>query len=134
HIVNQLLILVTFGIFTPWAICRMATFMYENTEVNGQRGRLTFSGDGATLLGTYILGAILTSCTLGIYGAWFANDVFAFFWENTRLDGRPYGFRKDPGGFLGTYIITMILNMITCGIYYPWGIGAIMRWEAERVT
>src|SRR5262249_41089151 len=82
HIVNQILVMLTFGIYTPWAICRMATFMYENTEVNGQRGRLTFAGDGAALLGTYILGAILTSCTFGIYGAWFANDLFAFFWEN----------------------------------------------------
>ena len=134
HIVNQILTALTLGIYTPWALCRMATFMYENTEVNGQRGRLTFTGDGATLLGTYIIGAILTSCTFGIYGAWLANDIFAFFWQGTKLDGRPFGFKKDPGGFLGTYIITVILNMITCGIYYPWGICNIIRWETERVA
>ena len=49
--------------YAPWAICSMTRFVYENTEVNGQKGRLTFDGDGATLLGTYIVGAILTQNT-----------------------------------------------------------------------
>ena len=74
------------------------------------------------------------ACTCGIYGAWFANDIFAFYWENSKLDGRGFGFRKDPGGFLGTYILTVILNMCTFGIYFPWGICNILKWEAERVS
>jgi hypothetical protein len=134
HLINALLIAVTFGIYTPWAFCRLYRFMYENTTVNGQPGRLTFTGDGGELLGKYILGMILTICTFYIYGAWFVNDLFAFFWENTKLDGRGFGFRKDPGGFLGTYILTMILTMCTAGIYYPWGICNILKWEAERVA
>jgi hypothetical protein len=134
HLINTLLIAVTFGIYTPWAMCRLFRFMYDNTLVNGQPARMTFTGDGAELLGRYIIGAILTSCTFGIYGAWFANDLFAFFWENTKLDGRGFGFRKDPGGFLGTYILTLILTMCTFGIYYPWGICNIIKWEAERVS
>jgi uncharacterized membrane protein YjgN (DUF898 family) len=134
YLLNTLLIALTFGIFTPWAICRLVRFMYENTTVNGQPGRLTFTGDGGELLGKYILGVILMICTLYIYGAWFANDLFAFFWENTKLDGRGFGFRKDPGGFLGTYILTIILTMCTFGIYYPWGICNILKWEAERVA
>ena len=115
-------------------MCRMYKFMYENTLVNGQPNRLTFTGDGGELLGKYILGIILMACTMYIYGAWFANDLFAFFWENTKLDGRAFGFRKDPGGFLGTYILTIILTMCTGGIYFPWGICNILKWEAERVT
>ena len=134
HLVNALLCGLTFGIYTPWAICKMLKFMYENTTVNGQPGRLTFDGDGGTLLGKYILGVLLTACTFYIYGAWFANDIFAFVWENTKLDGRGYSFRKDPGGFLGTYILTMVLTMCTGGIYYPWGICNILKWESERIA
>jgi hypothetical protein len=132
--VNMILVSITFGIYAPWAVCKMWAWVDENTEVNGQRGRLTFHGDGATLLGKWIVGTILTSCTGGIYGAWFANDIFAFYWENTKLDGRGFGFRKDPGGFLGTYILTAILSYCTLGIYLPWGMCNIIKWECERVS
>jgi uncharacterized membrane protein YjgN (DUF898 family) len=133
-IVPMLLTYCTFGIYGPWMIVKLWTWVYENVEVNGQRGRLTFQGDGGTLLGKWILGAILTYCTLGIYGAWFANDIFAFYWENSKIDGRGFGFRKDPGGFLGTYILTVILTYCTAGIYGPWGFCNILKWECERVT
>jgi hypothetical protein len=132
--INSLLIGLTLGIYTPWAIVKLKHFLCENVRVAGQPGRLSFHGDGGTLLGTYILGAILTECTLGIYGPWFANDVFAFMWDNTKLDGRQYQFKKDPGGFFGTYLLAIILTMCTLGIYYPWGICNILKWEAERVT
>ena len=132
--VPALLTSLTMGIYTPWMLCRYWAFVSEHTEVNGQRGRLTFSGDGGTLLGKFIVGYILTACTCGIYGAWFANDIFAFYWENSKIDGRGFGFRKDPGGFLGTYILTAILSYCTLFIYLPWGLCNIVRWEYERVT
>jgi Bacterial protein of unknown function (DUF898) len=132
--VNVLLIAITFGIYTPWALVNLKKWTYENVEVGGQRGRLTFDGDGGTLFGTYLLGMILTYCTFGIYGAWLANDIFAFYWDNTKLDGRGFSFKKDPGGFLGTYILTVILCMCTLYIYLPWGICNLFKWEAERVT
>ena len=133
-VVNTLLTSITCGIYTPWAIVRMREFVDSKVLVGGQPNRLTFHGDPASLLGTYILGAILTNVTCGIYGPWFVNDIFAFMWENTKLDGRPFQFRKDPGGFFGTYLLAVILSSITCGIYYPWGICNIFKWEAERVA
>jgi hypothetical protein len=132
--VPALLTGLTMGIYTPWMWCAYWRYCCEQTEVNGQRGRLAFGGDGGTLLGKFIVGYILTACTCGIYGAWFANDIFAFYWENLKIDGRGFQFRKDPGGFLGTYILTAILTYCTLGIYLPWGICNINRWECERVT
>jgi hypothetical protein len=132
--VNLLLVSITFGIYTPWALVNLKKWTYENVEVGGQRGRLTFHGDGGTLFGTYLLGMILTCCTFFIYGAWLANDIFAFYWDNTKLDGRGFAFKKDPGGFLGTYILTMLLSFCTAYIYLPWGICNLLKWEAERVT
>ena len=132
--VPLLLTYITMGIYGPWMVVKMWSWQYENIEVNGQRGRLTFHGDGGTLLGKWILGVILTYCTAGIYGAWFVNDIFAFYWESSKIDGRGFAFRKDPGGFLGTYILTMILTYCTGGIYAPWGMCNIIKWESERVT
>jgi len=133
-VINAILTNITCGIYTPWAMVRMKQFVDSKLLVNGQPNRVTFHGDPASLLGTYILGAILTSITCGIYGPWFANDLFAFMWENTKLDGRPYQFRKDPGGFFGTYLLNIILSYITCGIYTPWAICNILKWEADRVA
>ena len=124
----------TLGIYSPWMYVKYWSWIYENVEVNGQRGRLVFQGDAGTLLGKFIVGMILTYCTLGIYGAWLVNDIFEFYWEGTKLDGRGFSFRKDPGGFLGTYIITAILSICTLYIYLPWGFCNILRWEAERVA
>ncbi|MRG97343.1 DUF898 family protein [Polyangium spumosum] len=133
-VLNTILTSVTCGIYTPWAIVRMKEFVHSKVLVGGQPNRLTFHGDPASLLGTYILGLILMYCTLGIYGPWFANNLFAFMWENTKLDGRGYQFRKDPGGFFGTYLLTVLFTYLSCGIYYPWGICNILKWEAERVA
>lgn len=36
-IVNLLLIMVTFGIFTPWAIVRSKRYLYSHTELSGSR-------------------------------------------------------------------------------------------------
>lgn len=132
--VSALLCAITFGLYTPWMIVRLKKFAYEHTTVNGQPGRLTFHGDGAALLGTYILGMILTCITFGIYGPWFANNIFAFMWENTRIDGRPFRFNKDPGGFFGTYLVVIVLSYCTLGLYTPWGICKMLKWEAERVS
>jgi hypothetical protein len=132
--VNLLLMQITFGIYTPWALVNLKKWTYANVEVGGQRGRLTFDGDGGTLFGTYLLGMLLTYCTLGIYGAWLVNDILAFYWENTKLDGRGFAFKKDPGGFLGTYILTLLLSYCTMYIYFPWGICNLLKWEAERVA
>ncbi len=135
HLVTMLLCLVTLGFYTPWAIARYVRFMYENTEVNGQRGRLTFAGDGGSFFVSWLLGHILTQLTCYIYGAWYLNDVFAFIWENTRLDGtKTFSFRKDGGGFLGTWLLTVVLTYFTSGIYFPWGACQIIRWETERVV
>jgi hypothetical protein len=132
--VSMLLCMITFGIYTPWMMVRLKKFAYENTAVNGQKGRLTFTGEGGTLLGTYILGVILTYLTIGIYGPWFANNIFAFMWDNTQLDQRPFRFNKDPGGFFVTYLVVIVLTYCTAGIYTPWGVCKMLKWEAERVS
>jgi hypothetical protein len=132
-IINSILTAITCGIYTPWAIVKSSEFVHSKVLVNGQPNRFTFHGDPTALLGTYILGVILTSLCF-VYGPWFVNDLFAFMWENTRLDGRPFQFRKDPGGFFGTYLLAVILSYLTCGIYASWGYCNILKWEAERVA
>ena len=132
--VNILLTNITFGIYFPWAYVNYKKFVYANTLVNGQPNRLTFTGSAGDLLGKYILGSLLTYCTLGIYMFWFMNDIFAFQWENTQLDGRPFRFNRDPGGLFGALILNYLLTYCTLGIYAPWMMCNLLKWEAEHVS
>jgi uncharacterized membrane protein YjgN (DUF898 family) len=132
--VNGLLTGITLGIYAPWAMVKVKKFVCANTLVGGQPGRLVFEGEGGALFVTYLVGMLLTMVTCGIYVFWFANNMFAFMWENMKLDGRAYQFRKDPGGFFGTYLLNMLLAGITFYIYLPWAICNIFKWEAERVA
>jgi hypothetical protein len=132
--VNLGLCMVTFGIYAPWAIVAIRKYLYANISVGGRPGRLTFEGSPGELFGKFIVGILLTYCTLGIYSLWFAQDMFAFKWENTKIDGRPFGFRKDVGGFFGTYLVNVLLTYVTCGIYAPWMMCNLVKWESEHVS
>ena len=131
--INYLLQIVTCGIYFPWSLVALRKYFFEHVEVGGRAGRLTFVGDGASLLGTYILGMLLTYCSALIYLPWFANDLMAFRWENARLDGNAFTFKKDPGGFFGTAFVNLILTACTLYIYGPWAICNVWKWEAEHV-
>ena len=131
--VNALLSVLTLYIYIPWALVKMRNYEYENTAVGGQMGRLKYEGTGGQLFGKFLLGMFLTVITFGIYSYWFANNLYAFKWDNTKIDGRAFTFRKDVGGYFVLSLINGILTQFTFGIYTPWAIARLAKWEAEHV-
>ena len=67
-IVASLIISVTCGIATPWAICYMWKFIISHAIVDGKR--LSFDGTGGQLFGNWIKWFLLMIITLGIYSFW----------------------------------------------------------------
>ena len=67
-IVAFLLILLTFGLATPWAICMIYNWEIKHTVINGKR--LFFNGNGLQLFGNWIKWFLLIIITFGIYGFW----------------------------------------------------------------
>lgn len=67
-IVASLIISITCGIATPWAICYMMNFVISHTIINGRR--LSFDGNGGQLFGNWIKWFLLTIVTCGIYSLW----------------------------------------------------------------
>ncbi len=59
-IVNLLLILVTFGIYLPWAKVRKLRYFYSNTHVDGHA--LDFHGKGAQMLRGTAIVAVFLAC------------------------------------------------------------------------
>lgn len=63
-----LIIIFTFGICTPWAVCIMYGWKVKHTVINGNR--LEFTGTAMGLFGNWIKWFLLTIITFGIYSFW----------------------------------------------------------------
>jgi uncharacterized membrane protein YjgN (DUF898 family) len=82
-IVNLLLIIVTFGIYLPWAKVRRLKYFYNNTHVDGHA--LDFHGNGKQMLrGTAIAGVFLVCYSIAAdfspIAAWIAGLAFIAIW------------------------------------------------------
>lgn len=73
-IVASLIISISCGIATPWAICYMMKFVIEHTVINGKR--LSFDGTGGQLFGNWIKWFLLTVVTCGIYSFWVTPRLY----------------------------------------------------------
>lgn len=67
-VLGGILICVTCGIATPWAVCMIQRWDVKHQNINNRR--LVFSGTGLGFLGEYIIIALLSLITCGIYSSW----------------------------------------------------------------
>ena len=67
-LLQGLLIIITLGIGTPWAICMRQRWICRHTWIDGYQ--LVFVGKGLGLLGHFLLWGLLTVITIGIFGLW----------------------------------------------------------------
>ncbi|MCL2220243.1 MAG: YjgN family protein [Chitinispirillia bacterium] len=79
-IVCLLIVVCTFGLCFPWALCLFAKWAFSHTVIDGRR--LQFSGSGMSLFGNYILWWFLTIITFGIYSFWLFNAVMKWAVKN----------------------------------------------------
>ena len=136
---NYLLMIVTLGIYTPWFVCKLQKFFLSHTRIheNGQHvGTLDFVGEGSSLLGTFIVGYLLTLITIGIYMPWFQCSLNRFYLQNTRavMYGRTFAGDFDGGSaeLFGTFIVGYILTLITLGIYGFWFVINLYKFNTNH--
>ena len=68
NLLQVILITITLGLGTPWAICMKERWIARHTIIDGRQ--LMFDGTGSQLFGNFIKWFLLTILTLGIYGFW----------------------------------------------------------------
>ena len=73
-IIASLIISVTCGIATPWAVCYMMRFVASHAIIDGKR--LQFVGTGGGLFAQWIKWLILTVITCGIYSFWVVPRMY----------------------------------------------------------
>lgn len=82
YLVTVLLVVITLGIGTPWAIAHLIRYIESNMVVSGHR--LSFDGTGGQLIGNWIKWILLTVVTIGIYSFWIPNNIFKWVTLHTR--------------------------------------------------
>ncbi|KIG12033.1 hypothetical protein DB30_02088 [Enhygromyxa salina] len=138
--VGYLLTLITFGIYSPWFMCKFANFIAERVTYGPTaKGtvRFKFEGEGGQLFVTFLVGYLLTMITFGIYMPWFMCKLAKFFTDNTTVsidDGSVYKPRFDGAGgdLFVTFLVGYLLTAITFGIYAPWFMCKMNKWFAEN--
>ena len=76
--------------------------------------RLTFTGDGRTYFGIWIVNILLSIVTLGIYSAWGKVRTRRYFYGNTSLDGAAFDYHANPVALLkGRLVAVAVIGLIT---------------------
>lgn len=68
RITNLIILVITLGLGTPWAVVRTYRWEIEHTIIEGRR--LGFDGSAWGLFAKWVWWYFLTIITLGIYGFW----------------------------------------------------------------
>ncbi|MBR2704579.1 MAG: DUF898 family protein [Clostridia bacterium] len=130
-ILAGLLIVLTLGLGTTWAICMMYRYQFRHTAYNGHR--LKFKGSGLGLLGNIIKWTFFTVITLGIYGLfvpvkkakWIISNLY--YEDEEYVKGESY-FDGNTLQFLGISILSFIINVLSFGLLYPFTVCIKLRW------
>jgi uncharacterized membrane protein YjgN (DUF898 family) len=95
-------------------------------------GRFRFDGGAATYIGTGILAALVTICTVGICYP-FAM-VLRERWraKHSSIDGFPLVFTGSAWSLFGNWLKWLALSIITIGIYLFWVGPRIQQWKWEH--
>ncbi|WP_377159873.1 YjgN family protein [Roseateles sp. UC29_93] len=81
--------------------------------------RLEFTGTGGDYFRVWIVNALLTLATLGVYSAWAKRRKARWFARHTLLAGEPFDFHGDPRRILAGRVIALIL-LIAYGHAFDW--------------
>jgi len=135
-LVGALLSWITFGIYFPWFMCsvqRLILGKLKLCENSIPVGGFEFSGTGGRMIGTFLLGVLLTMVTFGIYMSWFQVKLFQFFARNTRVE---YHGHRWVGDFTGKGLDLFLINLvgalllpITLFIYFFWLLAKQLRFQ-----
>jgi uncharacterized membrane protein YjgN (DUF898 family) len=83
-LLGLLITICTLGICYPFALVLKERWRAKHSYIDGQR--LTFTGTGIGLFGTWIKWFLLIIITIGIYSFWVGPRIVRWKWEHTDFD------------------------------------------------
>lgn len=91
-----------------------------------------FDGGLLQLIGTTLLGALVTLVTLGICYPWAVCMYYRWEAKHTVVDGRRMMFDGTAMQLFGTWIKWLLLTIITIGIYSLWLNIKLKQWIVKH--
>lgn len=91
-----------------------------------------FDGGLLQLIGYKILGAIVTTLTLGICLPWAYCMVYNWETKHTVIDGKRLEFDGTAVQLFGNWIKWLLLTVITLGIYGFWVNIKLKQWRTKH--
>ena len=91
-----------------------------------------FDGGLLQLIGWYIVGGLVTICTLGICYPWALCMIYGWKINHTVVEGRRLRFDGKAIQLFGNWIKWFLLCIITLGIYSFWLCIALEKWKASH--
>ncbi|NLN62309.1 MAG: DUF898 domain-containing protein [Myxococcales bacterium] len=141
-LVGTLLSGLTMGIYIPWFLVNLLKYFTDNTAAIDQQGNyysLKFTGTGGGLIVTYIIGALLTGVTLGVYFPWFLVSIAKFVANNTAVisDGQQVGALTFIGlgdELILPFVVGYLLTLVTLGIYGFWFQVTMLKFMCQKTV
>jgi len=152
-IVNWLLIIVTLGIYYPWARAKQLRYVFGQTALNNER--FNFSGTGKEMFRGFIklifiyivffIGYILLMYVspilsiLFLYLSFFAiipfaiHGSFRYRMSRTSYRGIRFGYRGDRNELLKKFFKWVFFTIITLGIYSAWLQMNLRRYTHQNI-
>lgn len=93
-----------------------------------------FDGGLLQLIGWQILGALVTTLTLGICYPWAICMIYRWEAKHTVINGRRLKFTGTATQLFGNWIKWLLLTLITFGIYSFWLNIKLMQWKTKHTV
>jgi uncharacterized membrane protein YjgN (DUF898 family) len=92
NVLWRFLNIITVGLMIPFTFCMKMRYINSHAVIN--RKKLVFDGSGLNLLGKYIVWALLTCITFGIYGWWVQVKFLG--WQASNIHIKRVGEENEP--------------------------------------
>lgn len=128
-----LLLLITLGIAYPFTKCMKISYEVKHTKYDGRQ--LYFDGNGAQLIGKWILWQLLCIPTIGIFAFFIPNRITKWVTKHTHIKGEESSDSYYNGlllSRLGLAVLSFFLSLCTLFILYPYAKCLKLRYKASH--
>ncbi|NNC94012.1 MAG: DUF898 family protein [Chitinophagales bacterium] len=122
---------IGFILLVPLAI--HGALKYRSSRTSWKGIHAGYRGDRQELMKKFVAGLLLTILTLGLYGAWFINDIRKYLIDHLRFGSLEFKFNGKGVDFFLINLIGIALSILTAGIYIFWYARNIYRFYVNNL-
>jgi uncharacterized membrane protein YjgN (DUF898 family) len=126
-----LVLYILFLLVIPLAIHGAARYRLSRTSWRGIH--FGYRGNRGELFKLFVVGFLLTIVTLGIYGAWFINNIRKYVIGHVRFGDVSFSYKGEGAKYFWLSFGGYLLCIITFGIYLPWYIKKLFNYYVNNI-